>query len=457
MLYSEDIKKCESFVDLIGEIEPNYKLDISTDSRSINPGQTFLAITGEKFNAMNFLNSIVDKKVKLVIYTDTSENNQIVEKYKNDFVFIKTKNSILFLQEITRILSDRFQDNGGKLIAISGSNGKTTTKEMLYHLLKTVHPETICTQKNNNNHIGVPLTLLQITSKTKYAIVELGSNHPGEIETLCNIVNPKYGVTTNIGDTHLEFFENRENVFKEEGYLYYAVKNCGKEKNLFFQNIDDEFLQTLDREDFVSTYGLCPSDDQFFIDKEKLLIKNNSHEYTLNNRFITGKHNFYNLCLAFVVAKSLDPANTQKFISSCENFKPTANRSEWIVKDNSKIFLDAYNANPSSMRAAIDGFLDVAGKDYCLIIGDMNELGRGASKYHADLATELRGRGIKNIYFVGRHANDFQSGYSDAKVYSTAKELKSEFLKSILNNYKYIFIKGSRSLQLESILDITLH
>ena len=205
MIYIKDSQHCSSFIGYHGDIVENCVLKINTDSRSLKKEETFLAISGVKHNAVKFLDQVVEAGVETVIYTKSAENDELVKTYRDKLFFIETTCSVKFLQEITRILSDRFQDNGGKLVAISGSNGKTTTKEMLFHLLKNIEPETICTQSNNNNHIGVPLTILQITEKTKFAIVELGSNHPGEIRTLCEIVNPKYGVVTNIGDTPVSY------------------------------------------------------------------------------------------------------------------------------------------------------------------------------------------------------------------------------------------------------------
>jgi UDP-N-acetylmuramoyl-tripeptide--D-alanyl-D-alanine ligase len=370
---------------------------------------------------------------------------------------VATTDSIKFLQQITNILSNRFQENGGKLIAISGSNGKTTTKEMLFHLLHSIEPQTICTQKNNNNHIGVPLTLLQINKNTKYAIIELGSNHPGEIKTLCEIVNPAIGLTTNIGDTHLEFFNNRENVFIEEGYLYCSILNCEKKNKIFFKNTDDELLETLSYNSFVHEFGCTAKESNFIIEKEYSIVHNNGHEYKITNKYITGKHNFHNLCLAFIVAKSLDSTRAKEFVSLCESFKPTTNRSEWLEVGKSKIFLDAYNANPSSMIAAIEGFLGVATPSSCLIIGDMNELGVNEISFHQQTAKFISLQKAKKVIFVGRFAQAASEFCAGSEHFDSAQHLKEYFSKSILNTYKYIFIKGSRSLQLESILDITSH
>ena len=456
MIYFKDIYKCESFLSSSSQVDGETVLKIITDSRLVEERSTFLAISGERFNALDFLDTVISKKASFVIYDEGDENEEKIEKHLGSCVFIKTKKSVTFLQEITRILSDRFQAAGGRLIAIGGSNGKTTTKEMLFHLLSSVEKETICTQQNNNNHIGVPLTLLQINDKTKYAIIELGSNHPGEIETLCNIVNPKYGVVTNIGDTHLEFFHSRSNVFKEEGFLYQAVENCGKKGNLFFKNTQDKFLKKLKETDFTCSFGEEDSNFSFLIHRSHVIIQNEHTEYRLTNRYITGWHNFFNLSVAFTIAKSLSCENAKEFVSSCADFKPSSNRSEWINHNRSKVFLDAYNANPSSMRMAIDGFVEKVEKDFCLILGDMNELGLDASRYHEDLGLELYEKGIQNIFYVGIYRDSFAAKCKSAQTFPGVEELKTIFQTEISDKFKYIFIKGSRSLQLESILDITL-
>ncbi len=455
MIYHRDFKKCSSFISSLESDDK--KIDINTDSRTLSADESFLAISGENHNALKFLESVKTSGCSTVIYTKNHENDKLIQKYQDSINFIATTDSVLFLQQITNLLSNRFQDNGGKLIAISGSNGKTTTKEMLFHLLHCVEPQTICTQKNNNNHIGVPLTLLQINEKTKYAIIELGSNHPGEIKTLCEIVNPAIGVTTNIGDTHLEFFENRENVFKEEGYLYESILNCEKENKLFFKNSDDEYLKSLKTKPFVEEFGCTAENNNFTIEKESAIVNNSGYEYKFTNKYITGKHNLHNLCLAFIMAKSVDSSRTEEFVALCESFRPTKNRSEWLVRGESKIFLDAYNANPSSMKAAVEGFLSVASASNCLIVGDMNELGENAEKFHQETAKFISAQTAQKVIFVGRFAQVAAKDCPGSMAFGSAQLLKDYFDKSILNTYKYIFIKGSRSLQLESILDITSH
>ena len=205
------------------------------------------------------------------------------------------------------------------------------------------------------------------------------------------------------------------------------------------------------------SFGFFGKESNFKIDKEKVFVKNGRYDYSFSNRHITGQHNFFNLSVAFIIAKNLNPGSTEKLISLCESFKPTENRSQWIKLGDSNIFLDAYNANPSSMRAAVKGFLEKAQKPFTLIIGDMNELGYGAAGYHEKLGEELAEMDLDNLIFVGKHAMDFAAKCKKSMIFENSDKLKTYFRSEVLGSSKYIFIKGSRSLQLESILDITSH
>lgn len=422
----------------------------SVDNRQLCKDSIFIAIVGERFNPLEHLAKVVQSECQYVVYERNKENDKLINEYSGKLNFIAVTNITDFITEAGVCVASEFKSRGGKIIAISGSNGKTTTKEMLYHTLKEVEgsKSVICTQKNYNNHLGVPFTLFQIRKGTRFAIVELGSNHPGEIEHLCKILHPQYGITTNIGDTHLEFFETRENVFKEEGILH---KYCSE---LFFKNEDDLLLSSLSSE-FVS-YGENGKNYKFEIAPDKIIV----NEMLISNKEVTGRHNFINLGVAFIIAASILECDASNIIKALSNFKPTPNRSQWIDYKSQKIFLDAYNANPSSMRVAIEGFIDSLqseGHDLssaAFVVGDMNELGANEKKYHLELGEFMQQKTLKNVYFVGRFAEDFQKGFDNkSHTYSDAKKLKQMY-DAQLAGFKYLFIKGSRSLQLESILDI---
>lgn len=466
MITLKEISKLEGAKEGFGKtFDSNLKLSFSTDSRNLNEGEAFLAIDGERFKPMRFLEKL--EGCPLVIYTDNDENRSIALENKESFYFLPVVDSIKFLQNIASFFAEKFVENGGKLIAISGSNGKTTTKEMLFHLLEAIEPETVCTQKNNNNHIGVPLSLLQIKESTKFCVLELGSNHPGEIKVLCDIAKPNVGVTTNIGDTHLEFFKNRKNVFKEEGYLFHALEKSEDPKKLFFINKDDPFLSSIKPNDFSRTYGADSGNDiqikrsfDHALITGALLEEAPSKALKIENSHITGEHNFLNLALAFSIAKELTCAEEKSLLAAAKNFRPTSNRSEWLSIGDSKIFLDAYNANPTSMKAAIKGFLDSCSsegfkaEDLGLVLGDMNELGEDAAVFHRELGVFCKNLGLVNMFFIGRYANDYNAGFGGTgEEFPSAEEFGAKRKERFLA-YKRSFIKGSRSLQLESIPDI---
>lgn len=422
----------------------------SVDNRKLDSESIFIAIIGERFNPLEHLDKVIDRGCEYVVYEKNDKSDEVVKDFRNKIQFIEVNNITKFIQESASLVASCFRAKGGKIIAISGSNGKTTTKEMLFHLLSDCHSKDkiICTQKNNNNHLGVPFTLYQINKDTRFAIIELGSNHPGEIEFLCKIVQPQYGVTTNIGDTHLEFFETRENVYKEESVLY---KYCSE---TFYINMDDEYLKRL--HDHGQEFGEEASSNKLELIPGGIRV----NDIELSHETLTGKHNFINMAVAFIIARDMDDCSVQNIIKSVKTFKTTPNRSQWIERGNQKVFLDAYNANPSSMRVSIAGFQDflttnkISYSDAAIIIGDMNELGTNEATFHIELGKFLQEHSFKNCFFVGRFAEDYLAGFGDdARTYSTSEEVRNEY-EEVFGQYKYIFIKGSRSLQLEVILDI---
>jgi UDP-N-acetylmuramoyl-tripeptide--D-alanyl-D-alanine ligase len=371
---------------------------------------------------------------------------------------------VTFLQEVSHehIKDWKTKNSRNTIFAISGSNGKTTHKEMLTYLLKYVIPEkVISTEKNNNNHLGVPLTLLGVTEKTQIVILELGSNHPGEIKVLCDIAQPNAGVTTNIGATHLEFFGSEQNVFEEESYLYHAVRTY-QGKGPYLINLDDPFLKNLKPFLGSITYGEDPAAMAritFFKDGADIIF--NQTRLSARNSEITGRHNIFNLITSLFIACSLYPEYQSEFIEACKSFRPTKNRSEWIQFEKRAVYLDAYNANPSSMKAALQGFKEnileqgFELKDACIVLGDMNELGDATPQYHKELGIFIKDLGFPNVFFVGHFSSYYLIGNPHGQSRASSAEFKSEYRSECLKKYAIHFIKGSRSLQLESLFDIS--
>lgn len=460
------LKNCQSVLSISGEVDSGL-LGFCHDTRNYNHPSFFVAYSGAKFNPLEHVSEILEKGCPVVVYSESSINDKLVQTLKEKFkstAFIKVKDSIAFTQELSSSHTKQWQHQGGYLFAISGSNGKTTHKEMLSFILNQVFPgEVESTQKNNNNHLGVPFTLLQIKPQTKICVLELGSNHPGEIKVLCDIANPQGGLVTNIGATHLEFFDSLENVFHEEGYLYQDLMKKKPEKIFFLKNLDDDYLRNLEATLGVKSFSQNNEEADYFfkINPPQVSITEKKSSQTLSNAHIAGNHNFSNLATAFVIAHHLFPSEKDKIVKACSEFKPTFNRSQWQKILNIDVFLDAYNANPSSMKVAVEGFFEevkrqkIGESKVVLFIGDMNELGSESDKYHIELGQFLNKWPQAKVVFVGRFSSLYSKGRPESHTFAHVKEIDSSKWREITNNATHVFIKGSRSLQLESLLAIS--
>jgi UDP-N-acetylmuramoyl-tripeptide--D-alanyl-D-alanine ligase len=252
---------------------------------------------------------LLNQGCPVVIYQHDDVNKLKVHSLKEKFPnteFIAVSDSVTFLQELSHqhILSWKKANPKNTVFAISGSNGKTTHKEMLSFILKTIIPgKVVATEKNNNNHLGVPLTILEVTDQTEVLVLELGSNHPGEIKVLCDIAIPNAGLTTNIGATHLEFFGSEEKVFEEEGYLYHAVKEVTHGTGFYLINIDDSFLKRLSPFKGSITYGTSEEAQARVSYLETgAELHHHGQDLVTNNAHITGKHNKLNLITCCFIA-----------------------------------------------------------------------------------------------------------------------------------------------------------
>jgi UDP-N-acetylmuramoyl-tripeptide--D-alanyl-D-alanine ligase len=436
-----DLKKIKGIKHEVGTLG-SQQIELTTDSRSINNENVFLALSGERFDAFNFIEGVFDSDIRLVIYEHKDERNQQVEEWNKKFgiSFIGVEDTLKFLQDMAAWWIRQWKTQGGTVLGLTGSNGKTTTKELMYGLAKSYFGEkVICTQGNLNNHIGVPLTIMSIKPSNTFAIVEMGTNHHGEIEVLCNIADPDFGFITNIGEAHIEFLGSKEGVFNEKTSLYRYIKENGK---LFFVNMEDEYLAELHCEQ-----------------KTSLFNRENDDLSDIDNKTIEESYNKWNLKSAYYVLKNIFPEGEKSFKKAASEIRlPKNKRSQWIEQDGVTIFLDAYNANPSSMKAAINSFVENDKVDIAqsiFVLGDMNELGRDAIAMHKEVSQLLNDRGAQSAIFIGRHAQDYQSAFNnEAQVFIETNDAKTIWNK-VLNTYKFIFVKGSRSLQLESLVDIT--
>lgn len=459
------VKKCPS---VKKELSLRDSLPLITDTRKYHHPSAFVAIPGMKVNPLDMIDGLLEKGCPVVFYQQDEANDKKAKSLHEKFPkseFIPVSDSVTFLQEISHehIKEWKTKNHRNTVFAISGSNGKTTHKEMLSHILKTILPgKVVATEKNNNNHLGVPLTLLGVHEGTEIVVLELGSNHPGEIKVLCDIALPTAGLTTNIGATHLEFFGTEEKVFHEEAYLFYAVKDVTDGKGFFLQNVDDQFLATLPK-----TAGSIPYGEKHqalakisYTDNGAQLIYEGK-TYSVHNDAITGKHNKLNLITCSFIAHHFHPELSSEITKAAASFTPTRNRSEWIEFENRAVFLDAYNANPSSMKAALEGFKEsviqkgLNLKEACVVLGDMNELGDSSPEYHREVGSFVKELGFTNVYFVGRFSKYYQESCPVGQTRTSSAEFKTEYRNECLKKYQIHFIKGSRSLQLESLFDIT--
>jgi UDP-N-acetylmuramoyl-tripeptide--D-alanyl-D-alanine ligase len=468
MISLKHLLNCADILQPLQDINLNQQLNFITDSRKYNHPAAFVAIPGAKVNPLNLITPILDQGCPLVIYQKNLENDELIQKLSLRFPtskFLPVSDSVTFLQQLTNshIQEWKTADPHHTVFAISGSNGKTTHKEMLSHILKTIRPNKIvATEKNNNNHLGVPLTLLNVHEQTEMVVLELGSNHPGEIKVLCDIAVPNAGLTTNIGATHLEFFGTEEKVFTEEGYLYYAVKNQLKDKGFYLINLDDPFLSTLPLFPGAITYGENPkamARVTFLENGAEINYKGES--LRVINDSITGRHNKLNLVTCAFIAHQFYPSEKDSIIQAALKFRPTKNRSEWIEFEKTPVYLDAYNANPSSMKAALEGFKNAVLEknmsldEACVVLGDMNELGESTQRYHQEIGQFVQALGFKNAFFIGRFSSFYLQGHSEGQGRASAALFKQEYRTEMLKKFRIHFIKGSRSLQLESLFDIS--
>ncbi len=468
MISLKHLPNCSTILSSVSKLDLNQTLKFYTDSRSyVHPG-VFVAIPGVKVNPIDLIGEILNQHCPLVIYQKNNENDERISHLEKTYPrthFVAVKDSVSFLQEVTHlhIKEWKLANPRNTVFAISGSNGKTTHKEMLSHILRTIRPgKIVATEKNNNNHLGVPLTLLNVKKDTEMVVLELGSNHPGEIKVLCDIADPNAGLTTNIGATHLEFFGTEKEVFLEEGYLYHAVKSVTQGEGFYLINLDDPYLSQLEPFKSAVTYGEkneAMAKITFFENGAE--IKFNKDSISVTNDFITGRHNKLNLITCAFIAHHFYPTEKNNIISAAKSFRPTKNRSEWIEFENRPVYLDAYNANPSSMKAALEGFKEsVLEKklnldDACIILGDMNELGESGQIYHRDIGQYIKTLGFKNVYFIGRYSSSYLEGFPEGHGRASAALFRPEYRAEVLKKYRIHFIKGSRSLQLESLFDIT--
>ncbi|MEL0645114.1 UDP-N-acetylmuramoyl-tripeptide--D-alanyl-D-alanine ligase [Olleya sp. Ti.3.14] len=409
---------------------------ISTDTRKVKDNCMFFALSGENFNGNTFATEALNKGAKYAIIDDP--------KYKTTDNTILVKNSLKTLQELATYHRDFL---GLKIIALTGSNGKTTTKELINAVISQKY-NTTATIGNLNNQIGVPLTLLSMDKNTEIGIVEMGANHKKEIAFLCNIAKPDYGYITNFGKAHLEGFGGIDGVIEGKSEMYeYLISN---NKQIFF-NAEDPI-----QKDKLGTYNnKIGFNDNTTNNYNYTLLDTNpfvsfkTEDKVINSNLI-GTYNYTNLCAACTIGRHFK-LTIHQIQNAIKTYVPTNNRSQIIDKDSNTIILDAYNANPSSMDVALNNFSIHNAKNKIAILGDMFELGISAAAEHQNIVNLLTDLDINKVILIGENFYKTKSNQTNVEQYKSFEDFK--------NNYKTIkdsalLIKGSRGMALERVLEL---
>lgn len=412
---------------------------VCTDTRKIKNNTIFFALKGANFNGNTYANKAIELGASYAIIDEpqfeTSKKHILV-----DNVLKTLQNLATFHREYLQI----------PIIALTGSNGKTTTKELINNVLSKRF-KTTATVGNLNNHIGVPLTILSMTASTQIGIVEMGANHQGEIQFLCSITKPDYGYITNIGKAHLEGFGGIEGVLKGKTELF---KYLTLHKKLAFINSEDSKLLKASKE--IETYSFSTKEDSdvliHFIDTNPNVVVSYK-DLTIKSNLI-GNYNFPNIAASIAIGNYFEIAPT-KIKDAIEEYIPSNNRSQIIKQDNYTIILDAYNANPSSMEAAIKNFEQL--KDYSYkvaFLGDMFELGEEAALEHQKISIFITNTNIDEIHLVGNNFYDTQNEDPRIKKHKSFDSLEKSWPLISRKEGSTLLIKGSRGMQLERVLDL---
>ena len=412
---------------------------VSTDSRHIEPRSLFFALRGDSFNGNAYASQALQTGASFAIVDDP----EVVA----DERYLLVGNVLTTLQELARLHRTKF---GIPVIAVTGTNGKTTTKELIHSVLSKKY-SILATSGNLNNHIGVPLTLLRLRSETEMAIIEMGANHPGEIDFLCQVALPDYGIITNIGRAHLEGFGGFEGVVSAKTELYRYIRKNGKK---VFINGDDALLmeQSLGLEqiiygagsDFLAVKNISAgpfvSMDLIFQDNTPVGIHSKLY----------GRYNVPNMLAAACVGYFFG-VKPEMIREALENYQPVNNRSQVTATPHNLLILDAYNANPDSMTAAISAFAEASYPNKTVLLGDMLELGSESDKEHSKILELLDMYAFHQVFLVGPSFTRLNTRRDYICFHDS--DLARMWLGHHRLENSTVLIKGSRRIKLEKVVD----
>jgi len=416
---------------------------LTTDSRKIIPGGIFFALRGEQFNGNEFAKEALDKGAAYAIIDD--------EKFAVSKKTILVPDTLTALQELATY--HRLTLKNTRFIALTGSNGKTTTKELIRSVL-SMKFKVCATRGNLNNHIGVPLTLLNVFGNDAFAVIEMGANHQLEIAELCKIVLPDFGIVTNIGKAHLEGFGGFEGVIKGKGEMYDFLKE--HHRSIFLHADNSILLNRCGNYDKLITYGtsekyFCCGSYTLKDDCIRLTWKTQSGSGIAQSN-LSGEYNFENLLAAACIGSYFNLTETEIKIG-IESYQPDNQRSQILRTRNSVLILDYYNANPTSMTAAINNLADNFSGKRVAVLGDMLELGNHSEEEHRNIIQLLSQSSIDDVILVGNHFMKLKSLLSKGHFFSTS-ESAAEYLKKHKPVNSTVLIKGSRGSRMEIAAEV---
>ncbi len=449
------------------EIEDIYKVytqnssGVCTDTRNIIPGCMFFALRGETFNGNDFIEDALAKGAAYAVADEPA-----VEEANPDKVIL-VESVLVALQQLSRYHRKQFKI---PVIALTGTNGKTTTKELISACLRKKY-NVVATEGNLNNHIGVPLTLLRLDSQTQAAVIEMGASNPGEIDTLVKLACPSFGLVTNVGKAHLQGFGSFEGVMATKGELY---DNLNEHRKIAFVNVDNPYLMQMaasrPRMQIVP-YGTTNDGARIVIDTQgspflKMVIpnpcytaveENGEPEWLTVNTNLIGSYNSDNVLAALCVSTYMDVPAADA-IAAIAEYVPSNNRSQLTKTEKNSLVVDAYNANPTSMKASIENFAQLNMPSKVLVLGDMLELGKDSVLEHMEVVKLALEKDFGEIFLVGgefaKAVSSMSGANTEARVhlFEDSILLREYFKEKPLSNCS-VLIKGSRGKRLERVIE----
>lgn len=418
---------------------------VTTDSRDCPKNSMFFALKGESFNGNKFASMAIEKGCAVAVV----DEKEYAKENDNHYIIVDD-----VLKTLKLLANYHRRTLGTKIIGITGTNGKTTTKELVSAVLQKKY-NILYTQGNFNNEIGVPKTVLRLKKEHELAVVEMGASHPGDIKSLVDVVEPDFGIITNVGRAHLQGFGSFEGVVKTKGELYDFLRTK-KDSTVFIHN-ENEHLLNISHDLKLVKYGTAKVDNLFangeiiecapFLHFRWRHLNGEWHDVMTH---MIGSYNIHNMLAAACIGLYFGVSEEQ-ICDALSNYVPSNNRSQLDVTASNKLIVDAYNANPTSMKAALENFRDMEVKPKMAILGDMRELGAVSNEEHQKVVDFLKNvSSIDQVWLVGE---EFYKTTCDFKKFKDAEEVKEEIKRKKPEGY-YILIKGSNGIKLFQLPDL---